>query len=129
MTQAFASDLTPPQVPEFQNGPLFVVESASTFSADRSKAHVCVQSQMRDWPRAIEGLSGNEARTLALAFASARGLAPASLNGMNIGPYPVNSQGTPLELVAEKVGHPLDPRDPLMQIGAYRVEVLVCRRM
>ena len=43
-------------------------------------------------------------------------------------PYPVNSEGLPLDAVKDEHGNPLPPTDKRMQVARYRTDVPVARR-
>lgn len=110
--------------------PLFVVVEQCKFAADRSAATITVEARRRDnFSLAIEDLQGTPARHLAISFAAQQGVPDPRQNGNVVGPYPVNSEGTPLENVVDQAGQPLPQQDPRMQPAAYRVDVPVCRRL
>ena len=116
---------------EFSVGSLFVVEDKSSLSADRSHATVFIQSRVNRAPfgLAIEELGSTAARRLAQSFAAARGVATPSINGNNVGPYPVNDDGIPLDQIADATGKPLDPQHAKMQPAAYRVEIPIAAKL
>ena len=116
---------------QFAEGTLFVVEDQCQFAADRSRGTVVIESTADSFPTAIDELRDAKARNLAIAYAASEvGMGDPRINGNLIGPYAVNSQGTPLDKVMEtNANDPLPANHALMQPVAYRVEVPVTRAM
>lgn len=108
---------------------LQVVEDASTFTPDRSRGVVVVESDVDGPPfnDAFYELDSQDARHLAQGYAAQMGIAPAYLNGNVLGPYPVNAEGLSLEHVRGPQGQPLPAQHPRMQVKRYRVDVPVSR--
>jgi hypothetical protein len=106
-----------------------VVEQACVFQPDMSKGTVVLESDVEgpNFSQAFDELNGMDARSIAQAFAASKGCAPAYLNGNVVGPYPINSQGFPLDMVRSENGQPLPQTHPLMQPARYRLEVPVSR--
>lgn len=115
---------------ETTQGNFTIVEAECSFAADRSAGVIVVESSNEDFPRAIEELASAEARQMAIGYAVTRGVADARQNGNVVGPYAINSEGTPLDKVpVGPDGQPLPHGHPLKQVAGYRVEVPVCRRL
>ena len=111
---------------------LKIVTEACTFAADRSSGRIVVESDVAQAPfnAAFDELSGSEATTLALNYASQMGCAPAHLNGNRVGPYAVNTKGIPLEDVRDpETRQPYPPQHPEVQPARYRVDIPVTRPM
>lgn len=106
-----------------------VVESACQFMPDLSRGTVVLESDVEgpDFSSAFDELGALEARGMAQAYAASRGCAPAYINGNVVGPYPVNSQGLPLDEVRGQKSEVLPQQHPRMQPARYRLEVLVSR--
>lgn len=110
---------------------LHVVVAASRMMEDRSKCIVTVESDI-DGPSfgdAFAELESMQAVQLAQRFAAEHGCSPPCLNGNKIGPYPVNSDNVPLDMVKGETGAPLPPQHPKMQPKRYRIEVPIARSM
>lgn len=107
---------------------MHVVESACSWSADLAGGRVVIESDNPDFPRAIQELSGMGPRHMAVAFAVRKGMPKPQINGNMIGPYAVNEDFVPLDLVSDHDSHePLPPQHRRMQPAFFRVEVPVYR--
>ena len=108
-----------------------IVTGACTFAPDRSSGLVVVESDVGHPPfnAAFDELTGSDATTLALNYASQMGCAPAHLNGNRRGPYAVNADGIPLEEVRDENKNPYPPQHPKVQPARYRVDIPVTRPM
>jgi hypothetical protein len=106
---------------------LQVVGPACVFSQDKNTGSIAVQSDRTGPPfqAAFDELNEISARQLALKYASEQGVAGARQNGNVVGPYPVNGEGLPLDLVRDEQGRPLPQTHPRMQPVVYRIEVPV----
>lgn len=106
-----------------------VVESACEFSPDISRGVVVVESdaEQGEFSRAFDELNSLDARNMAIGYAAVRGMGSARINGNLIGPYPVNSEGLPLDSVRDEKGQSLPQTHPRMQPARYRLAVPVCR--
>lgn len=105
-----------------------IVEDACKFTADMRTGTVVVENDEPKFPVAIEQLrEGSEAKNLALAYATTKGMSDAALNGMSNHPYSVNSKGLTQEDAIRGAGKPLPPRSPELQPARYRVDVPVIR--
>jgi len=106
---------------------LNVVENACTFTGDRSRGVVVIESDAPGPPftESFHELDSTDARNLALQFSAGCGLAPPRINGNVIGPYPINGEGLSLEHVKDGQGQPLPPQHPRMQVARYRIDVPV----
>lgn len=87
-----------------QMGHLRVVEDACRFSSDMNSGEVIIKSNLRDFPVAIEDLSGGDARTLAAAYASHRGMASVALDGIPDAPVGINAEGVDVQSLYERQG-------------------------
>ena len=105
---------------------LYVVEEDSKISPEGNAGEVIVESAQEDAQLAIEELSGNESKNLAIRYAGQHGVTAPALNGMTR-PYPINSQGRPLTEVRNEDGSAPSPSDPRMEVAAYRVRVPVAQ--
>ncbi len=109
---------------------LQVVENASTFTSDLSGGVIVVESTEKSaFNLAIDELLTAEARVLALGYAASRGVADPRVNGSTSSPYPVNREGTPLDMVKDERGQSLPATHPRMQPARYRVDIPVTRRL
>src|SRR5262245_5091816 len=102
------------------------------FTEDRSRGLVVLSSDLGkagNFVAAIDELSSMDARHKALGFANANGVGDARINGSPGSPYPVNSEGLPLDQVKGEAGEPLNMRHPRMQVERYRVDIPVTRRL
>lgn len=120
-----------PEVPVtnvLQDGTLIVLPDQCKFAADRRSAVITVTSEIQMFPDAIAELSSIKARNLAMGYAAANGVGNVCMNDNLIGPYPVNADGVPLDMVAQKEGQDLPPTHPKMQVAGYRIEVKVCTK-
>lgn len=108
---------------------LRIVQEACQANPDRSKGVIVVESDESGPPfnKAFDELQDLEARQFAQAFASTVGIAPAHINGNTIGPYPVNKDGVPLDMVDQPGKPPLPPQHPAKQPDKYRIDVPVVR--
>lgn len=108
---------------------LSIVESVSKFAQDKSHATVVVESDLGPpFSRAFAELDGFDAVSLAQDFAARNGCAPAYVNGNKDGPYPVNSDGVPLDEVhRDENGNPLSDLHPKMQPVRYRLTIPIAR--
>lgn len=103
---------------------LKVVEDASEFSADMSRATVVIESDIGPpFAEAFYELEGNDTVNLAQSYAATKGCAPAYLNGNKDGPYAVNSEGRTLDSVTDNKGKPLSPMHARMQPAKYRMSI------
>jgi hypothetical protein len=108
---------------------LRIVEDACRFTANSSQGTVVVESDITgpNFGSAWFELESPECVTLAQQHAVSRGCAPAFLNNTRTSPYPVNSEGTPLDLVRDEKGEELPPTHAKRQPFRYRVEIQVAR--
>lgn len=106
-----------------------IIESACDFSPDMSKGTVVIEcdAEQGNFAKAFDELGTQEARAVALAYASRKGMGSARLNGNVDGPYAVNSKGQPLDEVRGENGKPLPQQHPTMQPARYRITVPVCQ--
>ncbi len=112
---------------------LKVIADASTASEDRSKAKLVVESDLDNSSGSFQGafdeLSSIKARHCAINFAATKiGMRQPTMNGNVEGPYPVNAEGVPLDLVPRKdaAGVDLPANLPQFQPARYRVDVPLC---
>ncbi len=109
---------------------LNVVQAACTFTADRSAGVIILESDIiSNFPQAIEELQSTEARNKAISYANTVGISDARINGNAGHPFPINSDGYPLDQVKGPDGGPLPAQHPSMQIARYRVDVPVSKRL
>ena len=108
---------------------LHPVEAACHFAPDMSHGTIVVESDLAEFPRAIDEVNSTEARNLAITAAAQRGMADPRINGNPSGAYPVNSEGCSLYQLRDERGQSLPPQHPKMQIARYRNDILVCRRL
>lgn len=111
---------------------LRVVSEASRATGDRQKAQIVVESTIEQkdgtFNAAWDELNSPEARAVAQQFGATLGMGTPHINGNVIGPYPVNSDGVPLDDVKreDEHGQPLPPHSPQFQPHRYRVTVPLC---
>jgi hypothetical protein len=108
---------------------LSIIEDATTIEPNLLKGNIVVESDKSGPPfnAAFDELNETTAIVFAQNYAAQCGISPAYVNGSKIGPYPVNSEGVPLEQVTGPDKKPLKPTHPLMQPHRYRIEVPVAR--
>jgi len=106
-----------------------IVEGACEFSPDMSRGVVVVESDagQGEFSKAFDELNALDARNFAIGYASMRGMGAVRINGNVIGPYPVNGEGLPLDMVKDDKGFALPQTHPRMQPARYRLSVPVCR--
>jgi hypothetical protein len=109
-----------------------IVTTDSVASPDRTVGKIVVESDLTDFPRAIDELNAPDARRLALAYANQIGIVPSSLNGNAEGPYAVNDDGVAIEdavahyqLQVDPYGQPVDRAHPKLQPRHFRIRVPV----
>jgi hypothetical protein len=102
---------------------IYVIPSESAFSPDRTTAKVIVESDEADFAKAFHELQDMEAKQFARAYAAKEGVALPAVNGNVHSPYPVNSEGKPLD----QVDPALPANHPLKQPFRYRIEVPIIR--
>lgn len=109
---------------------LHVVEALCKTTQAAVSGVVVLESDLTDFPRAIDELSSADARNLAVAHASRiMGLGDARQNGNHHHPYPINLHGEPIENLTDADHLPLPPTHERMQPVRYRAEFPVCRRL
>ena len=109
--------------------PLAVIEKACSFAPDLSKGEVVIESDygQENFASAFEELTSPDAVRLALTYAKTRGVDSPRLNGSTYGPYPVNSEGKPLDAVFDEKGEPYPMTHEKMIPRRYQITVPVCR--
>lgn len=112
---------------------LCVVEKKTKFSADCSRGTVVVECDLKaagdgGFGESFTLLQSIAAKQLALSYAASRGMSNPALNGMSSSPYPVNSEGTPLDNVKDDDGETLPAHHAKMQPVKYRIDVAVAGR-
>jgi hypothetical protein len=110
-------------------GSVSVLPSECEFSADLSSAKIVVESNNKDFPRAIEDLQHMDVRKLAAGYAASQGVADPRLSSLSVNTYPVNAAGVSLDRVKDADGKPLPPRHPDMQPAKYRAEFRLSRKL
>lgn len=108
---------------------LHVIAEACEMLPDNSKGSVVLESDCSGPPfhAAFEELSGRVAIDAAMSHAALLGMGSPYLNGNIDGPYPVNSEGLPLDMVRDSKGGSLPVTHPRMQVYRYRVTVPLTR--
>jgi hypothetical protein len=106
---------------------IHVVAQACHVENDRSKCIVVLESDnKKNFPGAIEELSSTDARNIALAHARTL-ISNPRMNGSNH-PYPVNSQGYPLDQLPPDVAA-LPPTAPQRQPAVYRIDIPIAAQL
>lgn len=108
---------------------LHVIEAACRFDDAVTRGVVVIESDHTgtDFGKAWFELESAECTQLAQKHAISRGCAPAHLNNTKTTPYPVNSEGTPLDLVRGPNDEELPPTHAKRQPWRYRVDIQVVR--
>ena len=102
------------------SNPLRIVEEAGKFTDGASHGTIVVTCDLDDNNAVFDALMSTAAVNLAMNYGVTKGMASPGLNGSKIGPYPVNSEGVPLDEVAARN---LPEGDPATQAVAYRIDI------
>jgi hypothetical protein len=106
-----------------------VLPELSKFAPDNSTAVIVLESDDKDFPRAIESLQTMATQQIAIAYACQNGISDARLNSPGVATFAVNKNGVPCYDVVDAKGNPVPLTHPDAAVNRYRGLVKVIRSL